>query len=118
MPNFNQVVIVGHLVRPLEVRQAGDTLVGRSTIAETEKYKDKEKTLFLDFEIWGKGAEILATYTAKGSAILLSGKLEQSNWEDENGNKKSRLFLKVESFQFLGGKKDAGTEQEVEDLPF
>lgn len=117
MPNFNRTIIAGHLVRDAEVRDAGDSMVARGSIASTCRYKGKEKTLFLDFEIWGKGAEAFAQYTQKGSSVLLSGTLEQSRWEDNKGNKRSRIFLRVDEFNFLKSAKQSN-EDENENIPF
>lgn len=40
----------------------------------------------------------------KGSAILVSGRLEQRTWTDQDGKKRSKIEVVVEDFSFIGGK--------------
>lgn len=112
MPNLNRVMLMGHLTRDVELRAAGSSTVGNIGIAVSRKWKDasgqsKEETCFVDCEAWGKTAEIIAQYTAKGHPIYLEGRLKLDQWEDKDGSKRSKIKVVVESFQFLKGK-DSG----------
>lgn len=116
MPNLNRVFLMGHLTRDVELRSAGSSTVGNIGLAVSRKWKDasgeqKEETCFVDCEAWGKTAETLAKYVAKGHPIYLEGRLKLDQWEDKDGGKRSKIKVVVEQFQFLKGK-DAGEAAE------
>jgi len=67
----------------------------------TKKNGEKaEKTLFMDCELWGPAAQIIADRGAKGTTILVRGPLEQDNYESKDGTKRTRFKVRVEFFQF------------------
>jgi single-strand DNA-binding protein len=49
-----------------------------------------DKPLFLDVEVYGKGAEPAAKYLAKGRKVLVIGRLVIDEWETADGQKRSR----------------------------
>ena len=106
MPNFNKVILAGHLTKAPDIKTVKETTIGNCGIAVNRKYKDKSETMFIDFTIFGKSAEALGTYATKGSAVLIEGRLDLQQWESE-GQKKSRHVVIVENFQLLGGKPDS-----------
>lgn len=102
MPSYNKLIMVGHLVRDVSVKYLpSGTVVGESAIAVNHKYKDKESVCFLDFSVFGKGAENMSKYTGKGDPILLEGRLEQQTWDGKDGQKRSKHVMIVDGFQFL-----------------
>lgn len=113
MPNLNRVMLMGHLTRDVEIRTLpGGNSVGNLGLATSRKWKDasgeqKEETCFVDCEAWGKTAETLAKFTAKGHPIYIEGRLKLDQWEDKDGSKRSKMKVVVENFQFLRGK-DSG----------
>ena len=71
----------------------------------SEKYKDKETTLFIDAVAFSKPAEILNQYAGKkGTQIFLTGKLQTESWEDNNGQKRSKVSMTIEDFDFVSNK--------------
>jgi len=76
-------------------------------LACSEKYKDNEKQLFLDATAFGKAGELINQYAGrKGTQISLAGKLETQQWVDQSGNKRSKIAMTIEDFEFLGGRSD------------
>lgn len=105
MANFNKVLIMGNLTRDVELRNTqGGLAIAKFGMAVNRKVKDKESVCFVDLTAWGQQAETLAQYVGKGSPLFVEGRLEYSQWEDKDGNKRSKLEVVVESFQFIGGK--------------
>lgn len=109
MASFNRVVLAGHMTRDIEIRfTPKGTAVGQSGLAINRKWKtesgeEREEVTFVDFSAWGRSAETLAQYTKKGSALLIEGRLKLDQWDDkQTGQKRSKLSVVVESFQFLG----------------
>ena len=79
----------------------------------------KEETTFVDVDAFGKQAEVLAKYCAKGKPLLVEGRLKLDQWEDKNtGEKRSRLGVVLEGFQFAGeGKGESRAEANEERRP-
>lgn len=107
---FSKVIITGNLTRDPELRTTpnGNTVCSFS-VAVNRSFKDangntQDSVSFLDCSAWGRGAEIINQYARKGSGILVSGRLEQRSWEDKTtGQKRSKVEIVVEDFNFLGG---------------
>lgn len=109
-PDFNRVTLIGRLTRDPELRHtSGNTAVCTFGLAVGRKFKTgsgetREETLFVDCEAWGKGAELIAQYCAKGRPLFVEGRLKLEQWEDkQGGGKRSKHIVSVENFQFLGG---------------
>jgi single-strand DNA-binding protein len=107
----NHVTIAGNLVRDVEVKDVGDTKVASFTVAVNERFKNKageakEKTAFIAVSAWGPLATSCATYLAKGSGVLVEGKLEQETWDDKNGGKREKTKVRALNVQFIGPKKE------------
>lgn len=109
MASFNQVTIVGNLVRDVEVRNtASGTAVADISIAVNERVKRGDKwedeAHFFDVTVWGKQADLAAQYLSKGRQCLVSGRLSQDRWEDkESGQKRSKVKIVASDVVFLGG---------------
>lgn len=109
MSNFNRVILLGNLTRDIETRTTqGGTVVGKFGLAVNRKSKERETTCFVDCTAFGQSAEILAKYVGKGSPLFVEGRLEYSQWEDGDGNRRNKLEVVVENFQLLRGGDDGG----------
>ena len=106
---FSKAIIVGNMTRDPELRSTpSGAQVCSFTVAVNRNYKDgsgdnKEQVSFLDCSAWGRSGEIIAQYAKKGSGILVAGRIEQRSWEDKEGQKRSRVEIVVEDFNFIGG---------------
>lgn len=110
MPNFNKVILAGHLTRDWEMRYAkSGSAVGSNAIAVNRKWKNEdgdqqEEVSFFNVTAFGKSAETLDEYTKQGDPILVDGRLKQDTWKDkETEEKRSAVVVIIESFQFLKG---------------
>ena len=112
MNAFNKVILMGHLTRNPELRYTPKgTAVAKLSLALNRKYTDKdgqtvEDTTFVDVDAFGKQAETLGQYMQKGRAILLEGRLKMDEWDDKEGNRRHKLCVILEKFNFVGGKSD------------
>lgn len=104
---FNKVVLVGNLTRDIEMRygQTGSA-IGVSAIAVTRKFsingEKREETCFIDINFYGRTAEIANQYLAKGSKVLIEGRLRFEQWSDQNGQNRSKHSVQVENMEMLG----------------
>ena len=109
MANFNKVILAGNLTRDPELRYTPKgTAVARITLAVNRTYtgseggEKKEEVSFVDVDIWGRQAEVIAQYMKKGRPLLVEGRLKQDTWEDKNTKQKqSKLKVVLESFSFI-----------------
>lgn len=107
MANYNKVLLMGNLTRDPELkRTSNDMAVAQLSIASNRRYKDKmgelkEETTFVDCEAWGKTAETMAKYLAKGRPVFVEGRLKLDQWQDKDGNNRSKLKVVIENFQFV-----------------
>ncbi len=115
MLNVNTVILAGHLTRDPELRQlGGDKVVVNFSLAINRRYKStegeiKEDSTFVDCEAWGRTAELIGQYLAKGSAAYVEGRLKLDAWQDKEGKNRSRLKVVVDSVQFVGPPKAKGS---------
>lgn len=106
---FSKVIVMGNLTRDPELRSTpSGTQVCSFSVAVNRSYKGSngdmvDSVSYFDCSAWGRPGETIAQYLKKGSGILISGRLEQRSWEDKDGQKRSRVEIVVEDFNFVGG---------------
>lgn len=109
MPSLNRVLIAGNLTRDPEVRYTpSGTAVSDLGLAISESFRSKsgelvEQVCFVDIVVWGRQAETCSEYLRKGSPALVEGRLQLDQWENQEGQKRSKLRVKADRVQFLGG---------------
>lgn len=117
MPNLNKALLMGNLTRDPEIRVLPKgTQVCQFAIAINRSFKlesgeTKEEVTYVDIEAWGKTAETIAKYFTKGKPIYVEGRLKLETWEDKTTKeKKSRMKVVLEQFQFLESKGGGGQQ--------
>jgi len=124
---------MGNLTRDPELRYtpsglgiASFGLAVNTPIGRDDSGNQKTETLFIDVVSFGRQAETIAEYLKKGSPVFIEGRLRFRSWEDNNGNKRSKHEIVLNSFQFLSYKtkssevagSDVAAPAEDEDIPF
>lgn len=112
MANFNKVFLMGNLTRDVELRAAGSSQVAKIGLAVNRNWTGQdgqkhEEVTFVDCEAWGKTAEVMAKYLAKGRPVFIEGRLKLDQWE-KDGQKHSKLKVVVDTFQFIDSKGGPG----------
>jgi len=114
MANFNKVILIGNLTRDPELRYTPKgTAIAKIGLAinrtwKTETGETKEEVTFVDIDAFGRQAETLGQYMKKGRPIMIEGRLKLDTWDDKQTNqKRSRLGVVMETFQFLDFNKSA-----------
>ena len=109
---YNKVIMVGNLTRDVELRYLpSGAAIAKSAIATSFKFKSaageqKDEVCFLDFNIFGKTAEVANQYLRKGSKVLLEGRLVFEQWTAQDGTNRNRHSLRVETMKMLDSKSD------------
>lgn len=109
--DLNTVILIGRMTRDPEFKTVGQTSLVNFSLANNRSYMDngtrKDIVNYFDCTIWGKLADILKQYGGKGKQIMVEGRLEQSTWDGPDGKKLSKIRIRVENFQLLGGKSNS-----------
>jgi single-strand DNA-binding protein len=95
-------------------------MVYSNSLAVSKKVKDKQgnyqdKTEWINFVIWQKGAEVFNQYTQKGSQVFIEGELQTDTYE-KDGEKRYSTKVNVRDFRFLDAK--GGAEKSSGDSSF
>ena len=115
--NMNKVFLKGNVVRDSELKytKAGNPITV-FTIAVNTPHKNKDGTwgsdvAFMDVSIF---ADRMFT---KGEPVFIEGSIVQDNWQDKNGNKRSKLKIKAYKVSSLVSKKTQtdGTDNDDDD---
>jgi single-strand DNA-binding protein len=112
--NINRVVLTGNLTRDPELKSTTSGLsVCKLRIACNTTRKDQagnwvEKPNYFDVTVFGRQGDNVAQYLSKGRGIAVDGRLEWSEWTDQQGNKRQSVDIIADSVQFLGSREDAG----------
>jgi len=120
---FNKVQILGTMTKDIELRdtQSG-VVIGSFSIAVNDKYKSKsgeyiEKAHFFDVVAFSKTAENIANFFKKGSRMLIAGQLQQETWQNKDGQNRSKVVIKLESFEFIDRKSDNSQQTQTNKPP-
>lgn len=104
--NFNKVFLMGNLTRDIELKKTPNNMsVANVGLAVNRQYRsgdeNREETTFVDCEAWGRTAEVMNQYLKKGRPVFLEGRLKLDQWQDREGNNRSKLKVVIENFQFI-----------------
>lgn len=106
---INHMILQGRMVADPELKETnGGTKVVNFRVAWSEKYKDRENKLFLECKTFGAQAEFICRYFKKGQNINVEGRLETEEWENQEGQKRSKIVLMLEKPHFAGNKESSG----------
>lgn len=109
MANFNKIFLMGNLTRDPQLSYLpSNTPVVEFGLAVNRRFRKSdgeqgEETLYVDCRSFGRPAEVINQYMQKGRPIFVEGRLQLDQWEDREGNKRSKHRVFVENFQFLEG---------------
>lgn len=99
---INTITITGRVTAKPEVKlvkgRKENTAVTKFNIAVN---KNESTTFFFPVVAWGALAEALENYVNKGDKITISGYLAYEEWENDDGEKRSRIYIVSQSVEFM-----------------
>ena len=102
---MNQMWLVGRITRDPEVNEVGDEKkVSNITLAVQRPFKNVEgeyETDFIDVTLWNSIASNTAEYCHKGDLVGVRGRLQVDSYENDEGNKVSKLNVVADKVTFL-----------------
>lgn len=126
---MNKISIVGRIVADAEMRftQSGEGIL-QFRVADDIGYGEKKTTNWWQCSIWGKRAEALQSYIAKGQKVTVFGQAVMREWVNKDGIKQLSPEVRVDEID-LGTKPEAHaqvpkgrgmsqTERIADDIPF
>jgi len=120
LPNLNIAIVTGRLTRDPELRytQSGVPALN-ARLASNSFYKAadgewKREATYVGFVAWQALAERCYENLHKGSAVMVTGRLNSSEWETDEGEKRSQIEIRADRVQFLDRKPSEGFDDEQE----
>jgi single-strand DNA-binding protein len=118
MANLNKVMLIGRLTRDPEVRtfsnggkvaNFGFAVNNRRKNMSTGQWEDEP--VFIDMAVFNRGetgrqADLAEQSLRKGHQVFIEGRLKLDQWTSQDGQKRSKLTVTVENFQFLEPRSD------------
>ena|SRR5438046_3100061 len=120
MANLNKVMLIGRLTRDPEVRTfANGGKVAKFGFAVNNKRKNsatgqwEDDPVFVDIDVFNRGeagrqADLVEQSLRKGHRVFIEGHLKLDQWTAQDGQKRTRLFVVADNFQFLERRPDGG----------
>ncbi len=111
--NLNKVFLMGNLTRDVELKKTPSNMsVANVGLAVNRQYRvndeNREETTFVDCEAWGRTAEVMGQYLRKGRPVFVEGRLKLDQWQDRDGNNRSKLKVVIDNFQFVDSRSGEG----------
>jgi single-strand DNA-binding protein len=120
MANLNKVLLIGRLTRDPETRtfanggkvvKFGFAVNNRKKNQATGQWEDEP--VFIDMEVFNRGetgrqADLVEQSLRKGHQVFIEGHLRLDQWTSQDGQKRQRLLVRVDNFQFLEPRGDGG----------
>ena len=105
---MNKVILIGRLTRDPEMRSTGSGInVTSFSVAVQRPFTDQSGERGVDFfncTAWRKQAENIAKYCFKGSQVAVEGRLQNREYDAQDGSKRRVTEVQADSVTFLGSK--------------
>lgn len=104
--NLNKVFLVGNLTRDPELRNlpsgaaVASFCIATNRVWKNQQGEKQEEAQFHNVVVFGRQAEIVNQYLAKGSLILVEGRIQTRSWDGKDGSKQYRTEIVAERIQF------------------
>ena len=110
---MNKIILMGRLTRDPEVRYSqGDNAVavGRFSLAVDRKFKREGEpdADFFNCTAFGNQAEFIEKYLRKGTKIVITGRVQNDNYTNKEGQKVYSVQILVEEVEFAESRSAGG----------
>lgn len=110
---MNKVILMGRLTRDPEVRYsqgANQTAIARFSVAVDRRFRREGEpdADFFNCTCFGKQAEFVERYLHKGVKVVLSGRVQNDNYTNKEGQMVYSVRIMVDEIEFAESKNAAG----------
>lgn len=114
--SINRVIISGNLTRSPELRSTASGLqVLGFGVAVNDRRKNQQTgewedcPNFIDCTMFGARAESVSRFLDKGAKVAIEGKLRWSQWETNDGQKRSKIEVIVDELEFMSSRNNSSS---------
>ena len=128
---INKVELLGRVGNDPEMRYTASGIAVTQLRLATDRGRKngEDATDWHTVVVWDKIGEAVAQYVEKGQRLYVAGRLVQSSWEGEDGQRRYRTEIHAQDVVFLdssrngngggnGSYANAGANAQDDDLPF
>ena len=112
---MNKIILVGRLTRDPELRSMNNgSAVANFAVAVNRNFKNREGNYDADFfncVAYRNSAEFISKYFKKGNMILVEGRLQNRNYDAQDGTKRYVTEVITENVEFVGGRNENSNAQ-------
>jgi single-strand DNA-binding protein len=105
---LNKVILLGRIVRDLELKQAGEIEVTKFTLAVNRRFVkqgEERQADFINCTAFGKTATTMVNFLEKGRQIGIEGRIQTGSYKNNEGVMVYTTEVIVDQFYFADGKK-------------
>lgn len=115
---MNKIILLGRLTKDVELRytQTSNTAVASFTLAVNRRFVkegEERQADFINIVAWNKLAETSSNYLKKGMQVVVTGRLQNRSWDDEQGQKRYITEVIAEELEFVESKKSQGPDDSI-----
>lgn len=120
---MNKFIGIGRNTKEGELRQSESGIsIYNNSLAMTNNFKNKDGNYdseFINYVAYRNSAEFLSKYSAKGTLVMIEGRIHTRSYDAQDGTKKYITEIVVENAQILEKKQQATNESntQVEETP-
>lgn len=99
--NINKVILYGNITKDIEIKSLPNGMAVISfSLATNRQGKTTQEVEYHNIVAFGKQAEAIKQYTARGNGLYVEGRLQTRSWDGQDGKKNYRTEIILENFQF------------------
>lgn len=106
--SLNRIIIMGRMTKDPELRRTNTgTAVTSFTLAVDRDFKNQsgeKETDFIGVTCWRNTAEFVSKYFGKGRMAVAEGRLQNREWTDKDGNKRTTAEVVADNVYFADSK--------------
>ncbi len=118
---MNKIIITGNLCKDIELKYTNSNIaVLQNTVAVKNDFKNADgeyDSEFINIVVWRQTAEFLNNYAAKGSKVLVEGRLTNRSYDKADGTKGYITEIIAEKVELLDVKKKENASTKKQDAP-
>ena len=114
---MNKIILMGRLTRDAEVRYLSgekSIAIAKFSLAVDRRFKreGEAEADFFNCTAFGKQAEFVEKYLKQGTKILLTGRVQNDNYTNKEGQKVYSVSIMAEEIEFAESKGNSDTQQQ------
>lgn len=115
---MNSVNLLGNITRDIELKYTPSNMaIASFGLALNKRVKNQQggyddKPIFVDVTAFGKTAETVNNYFSKGKKIAIEGELNFESWQDQSGQKRSKLSVIANRIHFVDKRETQGNNSQ------